>query len=448
MTAGVFVCSKALLEVIMIETIITAIFAAGLLASVCLGISVIYPLIFGYFLFAGYALKKGHKLKTLAKDTLNGIMTVKNILITFVLIGMLTAVWRACGTIAFIVYYAAGLCSPSVMALASFVLCALLSMLTGTSFGTAATMGVICATMAESMGVPAVLYGGAILAGSFFGDRCSPMSTSALLVCELTKTDIYINIKNMVKSAAVPAVLSCIIYAAAGSYFGSGGGAASDVTGIFARCFNLNVLTLLPAAAIIVLSLMKVNVKIAMSVSIAAGAAVCVFIQDMSAAELVRSALCGYAPENAELAELMSGGGIVSMIRVAAIVCISSSYAGIFDGTGFLDGIRSGIAEAGRRTSAFAATVLTSVVTAMVSCNQTLAVMLTYQLCSDSEKDNERFALFLEDSVVLTAALIPWSIACAVPLAAVGAPSAAAAAAVYLYLQPLWGLFIHRNKRV
>lgn len=83
--------------------------------------------------------------------------------------------------------------------LASFLLCSLVSFLTGTAFGTAATMGVICMTMAKSMNVSDVLAGGAILAGIYFGDRCSPVSTSALLVSELTKTDLYENLKGMAK---------------------------------------------------------------------------------------------------------------------------------------------------------------------------------------------------------------------------------------------------------
>ena len=200
----------------MVELAIIVIFAAALLICVFADISVLYPLAFGYFLFSGYALSKGQSIKKLLRETANGIMTIKNIIMTFMFIGMMTGIWRACGTIAFIVYHASDLCTPSVMLMASFILCALLSVLTGTSFGTAATMGVICATMAHNMGIPPLLYGGAILSGSFFGDRCSPMSTSALLVSELTGSDIYTNIKNMAKTAAVPAVLTCAIYAILG----------------------------------------------------------------------------------------------------------------------------------------------------------------------------------------------------------------------------------------
>ena len=102
------------------------------------------------------------------------------------------------------------------MLLASFLLCCLVSFLTGTSFGSAATIGVICMTMADSMGIPSIYTGGAILAGIFFGDRCSPVSTSALLVSELTKTDLFSNIRNMLRSALVPFALCCIIYAQLG----------------------------------------------------------------------------------------------------------------------------------------------------------------------------------------------------------------------------------------
>lgn len=431
----------------MIELMIIGVFAATLLICVFADISVLYPLIFGYFLFSGYALSKGQSLKKLIKETFNGIMTIKNILMTFILIGMITGIWRACGTIAFIVYYAAGLCTPSLMLAACFVLCAVLSVLTGTSFGTAATMGVICATMADNMGVPPMLYGGAILSGSFFGDRCSPMSTSALLVSELTGSDIYTNIKNMIRSAAVPAALTCAVYAALGRLCGASSG-GSAVASVFERCFQLHIITLLPAAAIIILSCMRLNVKIVMGVSVTAGIAAGAYAQHMSTSDIIRVLITGFYPQDAELAAVMSGGGIISMVRVAAIVCISASYAGIFDGTGFLEGVKSAINRLCKMTSAFAGTLVTSVATSMIACNQTLAIMLTYQLCSDAESDSQKFALYLEDSVVLIAAMIPWCIAGAVPLAAVGAPPAGVLAAVYLYMQPLCGLIIHRNMRI
>lgn len=428
----------------MIEILLIVIFSSALLICVFTDLSVLYALVFGCFIFSGYALRKGQPVKILLREMAESIMQIRNILITFILIGMLTGIWRACGTIAFIVYHAAELCSPSAILPLTFILCALLSVLTGTSFGTAATMGVICATMAESMGVPPVLYGGAVLAGSFYGDRCSPMSTSALLVSDLTGSDIYTNIKNMIRSAAAPTVLTCVIYAAAG-FLCAGSGAGTDITAIFSESFELSAAALLPAAAVIILSCFRVNVKITMCVSIAAGICVGGFLQHMSPHELLSTLILGFYPDAEELGALMSGGGIVSMLRVAAIVCISASYAGIFAGTGFLDGMKDILSRLSRRTSAFAATLASAVITSMISCNQTLATMLTHQLCTGVEPDSKKLAVYMEDSVVIVAALIPWSIAAAVPLAAAGASAAGVLGAVYLYLQPLWSLFLYRR---
>jgi len=146
----------------------------------------------------------------------------------------------------------------------------------------------------------------------------------------------------------------------------------------------------------------------------------------------------GFHPGDAELARLLEGGGIVSMVRVFCIVCLSSCYAGIFEETGFLDGIRKYIGSLGQKLTPFGATLVTSVVCGMIACNQTLCIMLTEQLCGRLfESDSDRAAT-LENTAVVTAPLIPWSIAGGVPLASVGAPVSGMAFAVYLWVLPLW----------
>lgn len=421
-------------------------FAGSLLICVAGGVSILYALAFGFFLFFTYGLKKGHSAREMLRLAVSGIGTVKNILFTFVLIGMITAVWRACGTIPFLVYHASGVCAPSTMLFFSFLLCCLLSFLTGTSLGTAATVGVICKTMADSMGIPPVLSGGAILAGAYFGDRCSPMSTSALLVSDLTGTDIYRNLVNMAKDAAVPFAASCVFYFLAGLPWRNET-AAAGAAEIFARSFALSPAAALPAAAIVVLSLFKINVRLTMAVSIVLGNGAALFLQGVGAAELLNLMVSGYHPADAELAALLSGGGILSMAKVFCIVCLSSCYAGMFRGTGFLDGVQELLARAGKRVSPFGTVLLTAVLTSMIACNQALAIMLTVQLCGVLKQKPERFALDLEDTAVVIPPLIPWSVASATPLHAVGAPAACIAAACYLYLLPLWRLFSEKFSR-
>lgn len=428
------------------ELLVLSLFCAGLLGCILLDLSILYALGAGLILFLLYGKSKGFSWAELVKMALSGVKTVKNILMTFVLIGMLTALWRDAGTIPVIVCYATRLIRPSIFLMMAFLLNCMVSFLTGTAFGTAATMGVISTSMGAAMGVNPVLLGGAVLGGAYFGDRCSPVSTSALLVSELTGTSIFGNMKNMVPTAVVPFVASCAIYLSAGLLSGHAG-QVPDLSDLFAREFVLSWVALLPALVILVLSLFRVKVKIAMAVSILTALPISLLVQHTGAEQLPRLLVLGFRAADAEVAAMADGGGIISMVRVGAIVCLASSYSGIFKNTGLLDGAKQVVQALAKRFDPFTATLCTSVLANMIACNQTLGIMLTHQLCRDIQDDPQALALDLEDSAVVIAPLIPWSIAGAVSLSAAGAPMAGMAAACYLYLLPLWRLLLSLVRR-
>ena len=421
------------------ETVILAVFCILLLLCVIWKLSILYALAIGLVLFLLYGRKKGFSWPELLKEAVSGIKEVRNILLIFILIGMLTALWRAAGTIPTIVCYAVRFIRPWCFVVMAFLLNCLVSVLTGTAFGTAATMGVICTAIADSMQIDPLLIGGAVLSGIYFGDRCSPVSTSALLIAELTGTNIFQNIRQMLRTAAVPFAAACLLYTLAGLAVPHVS-ANMDLHELFSRAFCLHWITLLPAAVILILSLLQIHVKIVMLASIAVSLPVCVFVQGVHIAQLPHLLLLGYQTADAELAPMLHGGGIQSMLKVAAIVCLSSSYSGIFQKTGLLNGAKQGIETVSRRMSPYFAALCTSVVSGMVACNQTLTIMLTYQLCADTEADPGKLAGYLENTAVVLAPLVPWSIAGAVPLAAIGAPTASLLFACFLYLLPLWQL--------
>lgn len=419
------------------EWLILGAFSALLLICIILDISILFALGCGLLLFLLYGRRKGFSWRALGRMAFNGVKTVSNVLITFFLIGILTAFWRAAGTIPVIVCYASKLIRPSVFLLMTFLLNSGVSFLTGTSFGTAATMGVICATIGNAMGVSPVLTGGAILSGVFFGDRCSPVSTSALLVAAVTGTDIYRNIRQMLRTAFIPFLLSSVIYLVIGLH-SSPAGAVIDLESIFSKEFSLHWIALLPAVVIFVLSFCRVKVKLSMAASILSAVPLCIFLQHMPVSELAKTAVFGFTPQDPAVASMVSGGGILSMCKVAGIVCLSSSYSEIFQRTGLLDGAKKTIGSIQRKTTAFTATLLTALIAGTIACNQTLTILLTNQLCMDGNPDNEKFALDLEDSAVVVAPLIPWSIAGGVPLSTVGAPAISIPVSFYLILLPLW----------
>ena len=418
------------------EFIVLGLFCIALLTCVVTGVSVIYALLIGLILFCAYGKLNGLTAKQIIFLLFSGVKTAGNILTVLLMIGILTALWRAGGTIPVIICYASRLIRPGTVILVSFLLNCAVSFLTGTAFGTAATMGVVCAAMGASFGTNPVILGGAIISGSFFGDRCSPVSTSALLVSSLTDTSIFNNIKKMTVSAVIPFVLSCVFYTAAG-LFSNPGGAVPDLKEVFSNELNLHLCAVIPAVLILLLSAFKVKVKITMAVSIAASVLVCLLIQNMSIVSIVKTAAFGFSARTDDASALLNGGGAVSMLRVMVIVGISASYSGIFRETDLLTSSKNKLTSLSRRISPFGSIVVTGVISAMISCNQTLAIMLTHQLCGDLEPDSSEFAIDLEDSAVVVAPLIPWSIAGAVPLASVGAPGISLLAACYLYLIPI-----------
>lgn len=426
----------------MLEGAVLLLFVAGLFCCIITGWSILWALAAGWLIFCAYGLKKGCRPQSLLRMSVSGVKTVKNILITFVLIGVLTALWRAAGTIPVIVCSLSGLIRPSLFLLLTFLFNCMVSVLTGTSFGTSATMGVICMAMASAMQLNPILVGGAVMSGIFFGDRCSPVSTSALLVGELTGTDIFDNIRGMIKTSIVPFLMVCLIYFWLGKSAG-GGREIMDVRGLFSQGFLLHWAAVLPAAVILLLSFFKVRVKMTMTASIVTALVISLVLQKISLAELARAAVFGYHTRIPELASMIDGGGILSMLKLCAIILISSSYAGIFEGTGLLDNIRTYIEIMGQKLTPFGAMLGVSAVTSMAACNQTLTIILTNQMFLGLEKEPKEFAIHLENSAVLIAPLVPWSIAAAAPLATIAAPDISLAFACYLYLVPAWNLLVN-----
>ena len=415
-------------------------FSLSLIFCLLLKLSVVYALIIGYMIFVIYGLIKGHNLIVLIKKSFEGVLTVKNILLVFILIGMITALWRASGTIAYIVYMGSKLISPSILILLTFLLCSILSVLIGTSLGTAATMGVICASIGKAMGVNPYYIGGAVLSGIYFGDRCSPMSTSALLISELTKTNLYTNIKLMIKTSIIPFVMTCLFYLFLG-FKSKVSNISVDVTEIFKQNYNLNIIVIIPAILIIILSILKINVKKTMLVSIVISFIIAMFIQRDSIVALINYSIFGYHHSNERLNLMMKGGGILSMVNVSLIVGISSSYSGIFKETKMLVSLKKYLKDFSKKTSSYFVIFLSSIISGAIACNQSLGTILTNELCGELV-EKQKMAIILENTVILLVGLIPWNIAMDVPLKTLDVGIMSGLFAFYLYFLPLWNLFV------
>lgn len=422
-----------------------SLFLAGIALCLATGNSLVYALLFGLICFISYARLQKISFHEIFELLFIGLKKSSNILMIFVLIGLITALWRACGTIPFIVYYGLKIINPQFFIVSVFVLCSFVSFLMGTAFGTASTVGVICMIISQINHIHPVITAGAVVSGIFFGDRCSPMSSSASLVASLTGTNLYDNLKNMFLTSVIPFIATCALYQLLSGNTGATG-TAGELIEEFPKLFRLDWYVILPAAIILILCCFRLDVKLVMAISVILSVLLCRFVQNIPMQDMAGYMLTGYrSTSNSPLAPILTGGGLSSMISVGLIVSISSSYLGLLDKTGLLENLQKAIRSLSGKLGFFSAACLGSLITSAFSCNQTLASMLTYELCRKNYTSKAHLALDLEDSVILLAGLIPWSIAGSAPLAMIGAGIESLFFAFYLYMIPLYRILMGKR---
>lgn len=403
----------------MIEYIILILFILILFAAIIFNQSMIIALLINLILFIIYALIKKFKPKEIFDMVYVGIKDTKTILIVFSLIGMITGIWRLSGTISYMIYYGTSFISPNFFYAGVFIFNSIISFLTGTSFGTASTAGIICMSISNAMNLNPFVTGGAILSGCFFGDRSSPMSTSALLVATITGTDLYNNIKNMFRTCVIPLILTLITFQVFNFKIDSK--LNTESINAIAEIFNFNILLIIPTVSIILLSIFKVNLKINMTISIILSIIFAKVFQDANFSEIFHALIFGYHIDSAA-GELINGGGFVSMIKMLLIVGISSGYFGFFKSTDLLKDIKKKIAIIFIKSPDMLVMSIMSTIISVFSSNQTLTIMLTYEMARESYKNREKLALDMENSAVMTPIYIPWNIAGRTPMEMTGAP--------------------------
>lgn len=423
------------------------VFLAGVVACLVLGRSLIWALLLGLALFSLLGLKKGFTPRQLAAMAWRQGRDSLIVVPVFLLIGMVTALWRASGTISFFLYYGLEGLRPASFLLVAFLLSAVLSFALGTCYGVTGTAGVVLITLARSGGVDLAVTAGAILSGAYFGDRCSPMSSCATLVAACTGTELYKNVREMLKTALLPTLLTVLAFGVLSRLYPIQR-MDSVVLSALRENFDLHWTVLLPAVLMLVLPLAKVPVKWAMAASAATAFVLTVALQGLPVPEALRTAILGYAPRQAELAGILSGGGLVSMVTSGAVVFITSLYAGILEGIDALAPAKDWVERLSRRVGLFPAAVLVSTAVVSVFCNQAVMVMIDAQLLADSYEargaSRTELAMDIANSGVTIAGLVPWSIAITVPLSMLDVGTEAIPWCVLLYMIPLCYFFTKR----
>ena len=411
----------------------------SLMGCMLLHLDLVYGLLIGMFVFMAAALRSGFPLKDILRMMWEGIRESFIVVGVLLIIGGMTGIWRGCGTIPLLVVYGTELIHPKLFILFAFLLPMAVSYLIGTSFGTSASIGVVMMLLCRMSSADPVLTAGAVMSGIFFGDRASPASSCAHLNAHLTKTEIYGNVRLMLKDC-VPALLITIGAYLLLSLKNPVLSVSTDILDRIRAQFTFTPWLLIPALIILVAPLFKINIKAAMAVSILCAAVMAAVIQKMGLSGLIRTIILGYEAEG-ELNALLGGGGVRSMAHACIMIIISATYSGIFNGTRMLSGMESTLEKLSEKTSLPVMTLLTGIPMIMFSCNQTLALMLQVPLIrpiyEKKGSSREKLMLDLSDSTVLISGLVPWCLACSMPLEMLNAPAACLPFAFFLYLPAL-----------
>ena len=367
-------------------------------------------------------------------------------------IGVMIGTWLQSGTIATIIVGGLRLIDPTWLLPLTLLFCAVLSLVTGTSYGSVGSAGVAMMAIGNAMGIHPGMVAGAVICGSMFGDKISPLSDTTNLAPAVAGAKLGDHVRSMLWTTLPPFLISLILFTILGIRQTSGDYSAGDLN-LYIEALNgefqLGFVTLIPAVLIIVLLLLKVEAIVALGISAVAAGAVSVFWQGASLQSVIQIAYNGYTTgiENGILQTILNRGGMSSMLQYVAIICFAVGMGGMLEKLGVLENILEMIMSHIRSDGTLIlATLLVGYVVSLISCSQPMAHVLTGRLMAPLFRDRkiapEILSRCLEDAGTLAGPMIPWHGYCVYMSGTLGVAWAAFFPYLFLlYLTPFFSVF-------
>lgn len=361
----------------------------------------------------------GAKYSEVQKAMLSGSTRAMPAMFIFLLIGVVIVTFIHSGTVATLVYYGLKFMHPAVFLPAGLILCSLMSLATGTSWGTVGTGGIVLIGVGSAMGIPLPIVAGMIISGASFGDKMSPVSDTTNLAALASESDLYAHIKSMLYTTGPSYLLAIIGFTWIGLGFTEQKLPEADLqvllTGL-ESAFTINVFMLLPMLVLLGLAMKRVAAEAAMLVASLVAAVMAILFQDRGLAEVVTGFYEGAKIVTGieTLDKLFNRGGIVDMAWTFTMTVIAVSLGGVLEYFGFLNVLISAILK---RIKQAASLVTTTIVTAFASNlamgESYISIILGGQMFKeDFDKrglDRSVLSRSLEEGSTLMTALIPWT---------------------------------------
>lgn len=389
------------------------------------------PLLILASVYAGcIAYKLGYGWSDMMEGIQEKISQAMPAILILISIGILIGTWMIAGTIPMMIYYGLELINPTFIVLIAFVVSAIISIFTGTSWGSAGTVGVALMGIATGLGASLPATAGAVVAGAYFGDKLSPLSDTTNLAPIAAGSELYEHIKHMMWTTVPAAVISMIVYFIAGLNT-SGNSASTPETmntmlSTLSEMFNWNILLLLPPAVILFSAIKKYPTLPTIIFSSILAAILAVFVQGFKITDIFSSAVSGFNVSMVnrdgfdsssvipEVLDLVHQGGMQSMTSVILIAFSAFIFAGIITKSGSLEIIIQTLLKVVKRTGdLILSTVISCITMALVTGNSYLSIIVPGEIFKDTYKDKKlaakNLSRTLEDSGTVVVPLVPWS---------------------------------------
>ena len=341
------------------------------------------------------------------------------------LVGALAGTWLVSGVIPAMVYYGLQVLSPSIFLPASVIIAAVISIATGSSWTTSATVGIALVGIGTALGIPPGMIAGAVISGAYFGDKMSPLSDTTNLAPAMAGTDLFTHIRYMTITTIPTIIITLVVFAILSLNVDTTGSAdVSSLLATISSTFNITPWLFLVPVTVIALILLKTKPLIALITGVLLAAVFAFVFQpeilnslgDSKISTIITSILTDIqiTTDNEKLNELFSAGGMKGMLWTIYLITCAMIFGGIMDGIGALARITKALLSVATSVfGLFASTVISCLGLNIIASDQYLAIVIPGKMFKKAYEDRglapENLSRTLEDSGTVTSVLIPWN---------------------------------------
>lgn len=377
------------------------------------------PIVLACIVAALMAFKVGLSWPSILSGMLESVHRALEALIIVMIVGMLIGTWVSAGTVPAMVYYGLGVISPQWFLPTGAILCAIVSLATGSSWTSSGTVGIALMSIAVGLGINPAIAAGMVISGAYFGDKLSPLSDSTNVAAATANAPLYDHVSSMMRTTIPSFAIALIMYSVLGFSLGGGNYDPERVELIRATIldnFNINVFLLIPPLFVIFAAIKRIPGIPSLLGAAALGGVFAMIFQGRGLGDVLMNFHYGFEAETGVevVDKLLNRGGVDSMMWTISLIIFALAFGGILEKAGFTNAILSRLITKVKSVGSLVTlTIVTGIISNFVLTDQYLAIIVPGRMYVGAydEMGLERKFLSrtLEDGGTLWSPLCPWN---------------------------------------